>query len=60
MKQRSDFTTAEDYKEYLRHYYAGLALQGLMTHFNNVSAKEWYAARAIEVSDELINQLQIK
>ena len=30
MKSRKDFKTKEQYKTYLKHYYSGLALQGIL------------------------------
>lgn len=33
MKSRNEFTTNEEYNEYLRIYFAGLALQGLISSF---------------------------
>ena len=32
MKSRNEFTTNEEYNEYLRIYFAGLAMQGLLAN----------------------------
>lgn len=34
MKSRNEFTTNEEYNEYLRIYFAGLAMQGLLANCN--------------------------
>ena len=35
MKSRQDFTTEKDYQDYLRTYFAAMALQGLLTRVPN-------------------------
>jgi len=61
MKSILDFKTIPDYYKYLRGYYAGLAMQGIMAnphtmpttdeHFNNIIDD------AVRVANELIKRL---
>ena len=64
MKSRNEFTTKEEYNEYLRIYFAGLAMQGLISNPNIVrpkkSDKEFkdFSEKAIKYADELLKQLE--
>ena len=65
MKSRKDFmkmgSTKEisaSYKEYLRHYYAGQALVGILTH-NGFVTTETTVKCSAELADELIKALEI-
>jgi hypothetical protein len=62
MKARQEFSSHEDYKDYLRHYYAGQAMQGLMA-VNDKGLKSWDMAAveaakiSVMVADELLSKL---
>ena len=63
MKSRNEFTTNEEYNEYLRIYFAGLAMQGLLSSFmynaeNGFYGKDVVVSTAIEYADELLKQLE--
>ena len=65
MKSRNEFTTNEEYNEYLRIYFAGLAMQGLMSSFTENAENGFYGTKevvstAIEYADELLKQLEEK
>ena len=47
MKSRNEFTTNEEYNEYLRIYFAGLAMQGLLASNSGQTAK-YIVKKAIE------------
>lgn len=66
MKSRYDFNTEQDYREYLRFYYAGMAMQGLLA--NPEHRKEYkgqtylmqsdiYCDQAVNLADALIEAL---
>ena len=63
MKSRNEFTTRDEYDEYLRIYFAGLAMQGLLMnlmqhgHFGNSVHDPMVAEMAIICADELLKQL---
>jgi len=66
MKQRTEFGTENQYREYLKMYYAGLAMQGLMSrkippNWKDQGIKkswvEWVAELSCEMADELIVNL---
>ena len=67
MKSRNEFTTNEEYNEYIRIYFAGLAMQGLISTFTE---KASYGGLGIEIektiecaiyyADELLKQLENK
>jgi hypothetical protein len=62
MKARHEFESLEDYKEYLRHYYAGLAMQGMLANPElevNTTPAETIAEDAVVQADALISQLSI-
>lgn len=61
MKSKSDFNSKEEYHNYLRTYFAGLAMQGLFSDNSRTyrSANE-ICIDALEVADELLNQLETK
>lgn len=63
MKSKQDFSTEDQYKEYLNNYYAGLAMQAMcVTESQNErqstdeNAKRT-AENAIKFSNELVKQL---
>ena len=64
MKSRNEFTTNEEYNEYLRIYFAGLAMQGLISScdwnvtFFNKDLIEATSKNAIDLADELLKQLE--
>ena len=66
MKSRNEFTTNEEYNEYLRIYFAGLALQGMISNPITVRPKKSdeefkdFSERAIKYADELLKQLEEK
>ena len=65
MKSRNEFTTNEEYNEYLRIYFAVLAMQGLMSSFTENAENGFYGTKevvstAIEYADELLKQLEEK
>jgi len=66
MKSRKDFETANEYVEYLKIHFAGLAMQGLMSIYDNPEgivpnkANVSYMAKlSVLASDELLKQLEI-
>jgi len=68
MKARHNFKTDEDYKKYLRIYFAGLAMQSILTarrmqdeeieKYNGRTVAFACAKAAIEYADELLIQLE--
>ena len=67
MKSRNEFTTNEEYNEYLRIYFAGLALQGLISSFTEKASYGGWGTEmeatikcAIDYADELLKQLENK
>ena len=59
MKSRNEFTTNEEYNEYLRIYFAGLAMQGMIANTDTyVQDKSVIAKLSIEHADELLKQLE--
>ena len=66
MKSRNEFTTNEEYNEYLRIYFAGLAIQGLLslpdkgTFGSFDEAIEWMCEVSVKFADELLKQLENK
>ena len=65
MKSRNEFTTNEEYNEYLRIYFAGLAMQGLISTFTEKASYgglgteiEKTIEYAIYYADELLKQLE--
>ncbi len=66
MKAIHEFPYKEDYKKYLRAYFAGLAMQGLLASMSEKAANgNWgseqdiLAKKSIEIADELLKQLEI-
>ena len=67
MKSKGDFLYWEDYKKYLRQYYSGLAMQGILAtyHYENYGymcqEKEIKSqiSVCIDWADELIKQLEL-
>ena len=66
MKSRNEFTTNEEYNEYLRIYFAGLALQGIIAGRKDELYKikdetiKIYVELSIKSADELLKQLEEK
>ena len=66
MKSRNEFTTNEEYNEYLRIYFAGLAMQGLLalpykgTYSSLDEGIERICKFSIKFADELLKQLENK
>ena len=75
MKSRNEFTTNEEYNEYLRIYFSGLALQGLLSNpqywkrvYKDVSTLKSdkdsieciFAHYSIKIAEELLEQLEKK
>ncbi len=62
MKSRNEFTTNEEYNEYLRIYFSGLALQGICSNqefLKNLTGDSNLITKAcIEIADELLKQLE--
>lgn len=62
MKARHEFSSIEDYKEHLRHYYAGQAMQGMLANPEleiNTTPAETISEDAVVQADALISQLSI-
>ena len=72
MKSRNEFTTNEEYNEYLRIYFAGLAMQGLLANpqywkrvYKTLSSLKAdkdsiecvFAQFSIKLADEILQQL---
>ena len=66
MKSINEFITNEEYNEYLRIYFAGLALQGLLalpdkgTYGSFDEAIERICEVSVKFADELLKQLENK
>ena len=75
MKSRNEFTTNEEYNEYLRIYFAGLAMQGLLANpqywkrvYKTLSSLKAdkdsiecvFAHFSIKLADEILKQLEEK
>ncbi|AQX00449.1 hypothetical protein [Elizabethkingia anophelis] len=61
MKQIQEFKSEKDYLEYLRCYYSGIALQGLLAgNLAKKSTVELMAVEAVNYADELIKQLKLQ
>ena len=66
MKSRNEFTTNEEYNEYLRIYFAGLAMKGLLANCNggmtsggsHVFSPDGISKLAVLHADELLKQLE--
>ena len=56
MKSRSEFSFKEEYLDYLRNYYAGLAMQGLIATVN-IHHYDYLANLSIGAADALIAEL---
>lgn len=60
MKSKDEFITKEQYAKYLRTYFAGFAMQGLMAneHYRATDKyPERVAIKCLEYTDELLKQL---
>ncbi len=64
MKSRNEFTTNEEYNEYLRIYFAGLVMQGFISSPNTyetdgkeIRTQTEIAIFAVDMADELLKQL---
>ena len=75
MKSRNEFTTNEEYNEYLRIYFSGLAMQGLLANpqywkrvYKTLSSLKAdkdsiecvFAQFSIKLADEILQQLEEK
>ena len=75
MKARNEFTTNEEYNEYLRIYFTGLAMQGLLANpqywkrvyktlsslkANKDSIECVFTQFSIKLADEILQQLEEK
>ena len=68
MKSRNEFTTNEEYNEYLRIYFAGLAMQGLLANSyggmtsggSRTFSPNEISKLAVLHADELLKQLENK
>jgi hypothetical protein len=58
MKVEDEFKTQQAYNEYLRKYFAGLAMQGLLSNPNNSNSVDEITKKAVIYSDGLLKQLQ--
>lgn len=65
MKSLTDFPNKKEYYEYLRPYFAGLAMQGLLSkegwserQINENTLNETICKAAIKMADELLTQLE--
>ena len=56
MKSRSEFSFKEEYLDYLRNYYAGLAMQGLIAT-SHIYDYENLARYSVKAADTLIAEL---
>lgn len=59
MKAKKDFYTQEEYYEYMLHYYAGLAMQGILSNSNRQGSVSELSELAIAASYILLNDLNI-
>ena len=59
MKSRNEFTTNEEYNEYLRINFAGLAMQGMLANssLNNLK-EETVAEISVLCADKLLENLE--
>jgi len=66
MKSRYDFTTEQDYREYLRFYFSGMAMQGLLAnsktgellaHKQEDDSKLVLSVASVKMADSLIEAL---
>lgn len=58
MKSIHDFKSVDQYKEYLRTYFAAMAMNGLLYHSIYPMSEETYAKKSVALSDELLKQLE--
>ncbi|MCT4214243.1 hypothetical protein HZP46_02020 [Elizabethkingia anophelis] len=60
MKSLIEFPSKKEYTEYLRCYFSGLAMQGLLAgHSANKLSNELLSQKAIDHANELIKQLKL-
>jgi len=59
MKSREDFILNENWEEYLKYYYAGLAMQAICSHYMMFTEKDRDKNLdiAVELSKQLIQKL---
>jgi len=57
MKSRTDYASKELWLEYLRTYFAAMAMQGLCARRGSWDNMNELANRAVEISDALISEL---
>lgn len=62
MKSLYDFSSADQYREYLRTYFAGLAMQGLIAGHDmyTVLSPEAKASLSVQCADALLVELNKK
>ena len=61
MKSRNEFTTKEEYNEYLRTYFAGLAMQGILSNPSSIiiDLKDIDKVNfSLIIADKLLKQLE--
>lgn len=60
MKSKQEFSKQEEYKEYLKFYFAGIAMQGIIANAPNgqLSNSKQGVSLSIQWADELLKQLE--
>ena len=67
MKSRNEFTTNEEYNEYLRIYFAGLAMQGILSSQTEMRSNgfsltkeeiKYICEESVLLADGLLSQLE--
>lgn len=59
MKSKNEFASEKEYNEYLRKYFAGLAMQGFISSGKHNSIPSDICKTSIKLADELLKQLEI-
>ena len=60
MKARHEFESSEDYQDYLRVYFSGIAMQGFLVIDGNIATIEKKCEAAVRYADALIKELNDK
>lgn len=60
MKSKLDFNSDKEYSEYLRYYFSGVAMQGLIASGATGEGKKEVARASVEQANELLIQLSEK
>lgn len=55
-----DFDNTPDYWEKLRHQYAGMAMQGILSHVDVTVTPEWVAEEAEAYATALVEKLKLQ